>query len=166
MKEFVILVDDKDKELGSCEKLEAHERALLHRAFSILVFNSKGELMLQQRAKSKYHCGGLWSNTCCGHPRPGESLADATKRRLMEEMGFECPLSEVKTLIYKVKFDNGLTENEFLHVFRGVFDCRPKINPDEADDWKWISMGKLKKDIQLHPEKYSYWFKLILKKLF
>lgn len=165
MKELVVLVDDKDKELGACEKLETHQKALLHRAFSIFVFNSKGEMMLQQRAKSKYHCGGLWSNACCGHPRPGESLADATKRRLMEEMGFECPLSEVKTLIYRVKFDNGLTEHEFLHVFRGLFDGVPKINPEEADDWKWIGLEELKEDIKVNPEKYTYWFKLVLEKI-
>ncbi|VVB81817.1 Isopentenyl-diphosphate Delta-isomerase [uncultured archaeon] len=164
--ESVILVDENDKELGVGEKLETHQRALLHRAFSILVFNSKGEMMLQQRAKSKYHCGGLWSNACCGHPRPGESLADAAKRRLREEMGFECALQEIKTFIYKVKFDNGLTEHEFLHVFKGLFDGFPKINPAEADDWKWIGMQELKNDIEQNPDKYSYWFKLILRKLF
>ncbi|MBW2969766.1 isopentenyl-diphosphate Delta-isomerase [Candidatus Woesearchaeota archaeon] len=165
MKEFVILVDENDTEIGSCEKLECHEKALLHRAFSILVFNSKNEIMLQQRAKSKYHCGGVWSNTCCGHPRPGESIEAAAKRRLMEEMGFECPLSEIKTFIYKIKFDNGLTEHEFLHVFKGLFDGVPVPNPEEADSWKWIAMGELKKDIKENPDKYSYWFKLILEKL-
>ena len=161
----LILVDEKDKELGFCEKMEAHENALLHRAFSILVFNSRGELMLQQRATKKYHCGGLWSNTCCGHPRPKESVLSAAKRRLMEEMGFECPLQEVKTFIYKVKFDNGLTEHEFLHVFKGNFDGFPKVNPDEADSWKWIGLKELKEDIKQNPDKYTYWFKLILDRL-
>lgn len=165
MKELLILVDENDREIGNCEKMETHEKTLLHRAFSILVFNSKGELMLQQRARSKYHCGGLWSNTCCGHPRPGESIEAAAKRRLKEEMGFECPLEEVKTFIYKVKFDNGLTEHEFLHVFRGLFDGVPVPNPDEADSWKWIGMDELKKDIKENPDMYSYWFKLILEKL-
>lgn len=165
MKEFVVLVDEKDNEVGTGEKLETHQKALLHRAFSILVFNSRGEMMLQQRAKSKYHCGGLWSNACCGHPRPGEGVDSAAKRRLMEEMGFECDLQEVKTFIYRVKFDNGLAENEFLHVFRGNFDGLPKINSDEADDWKWIGMDELREDIKQNPGKYSYWFKLILEKL-
>ncbi len=163
----IILVDENDREIGHEEKLCAHEKGLLHRAFSILVYNSKNEILLQQRAKSKYHCGGLWSNTCCSHPRKGESLDAAIHRRLKEEMGFDCELQKVTSFIYKTAFDNGLTEHEFLHVFVVKFDGKPAINPGEADDWKWVAIGELRKDAQNNPEKYTYWFKLILeKKLF
>jgi len=164
MSEHVILVDEKDNQIGTAEKLDAHKKGVLHRAFSIIVFNSNGEMMLQQRAKTKYHSGGLWTNTCCGHPRPNEDLLTAAHRRLKEENGFDCELAKLFEYTYQVKLDKRLTENEFLHVFKGVFDGVPKLNPEEAADWKWISMEDLRKDIELHPENYTQWFKLTLDK--
>lgn len=165
MRDEIILVDENDCEIGVEEKMCAHEKGLLHRAFSILVFNSENEILLQQRAKSKYHCGGLWSNTCCSHPRKGEALDAVIHRRLKEEMGFDCELNKVTSFIYKTTFDNGLTEHEYLHVFAGKFDGKPVPNPQEADDWKWMSLDELRKDIQENSEKYTYWFKLILEKI-
>jgi len=166
MEEKIILVDKNDNQVGIEEKLKAHQNGgKLHRAFSIFVFNSKGELMLQKRAKTKYHCPGLWTNTCCSHPRPGEELEDAAHRRLKEEMGFDCELKEDFDFIYKAKFDNGLTEWEFDHVFLGQYDGSPRINPNEADDWKWIKMRDLKKDIKANPRNYTPWFKIALEKL-
>ena len=154
----VVLVDANDQELGTLEKLEDHKNGLLHRAFSIFIFNSQGELMLQQRATSKYHCGGLWTNTTCSHPAPGEKTLDAAHRRLKEEMGFDCELNEIFSFTYKKTFENGLTEHEFDHVFIGYYDNDPKINTKEADSWKWISIEKLQTDIKNHPESYTYWF--------
>ncbi len=162
----VILVDEKDNSIGVMEKLEAHKNGgRLHRAFSIFVFNKKGEMLLQHRAKSKYHCGGLWTNTCCSHPSPNEDTADAVHRRLKEEMGFDCDLNEILSFIYKAKVNNELTEWEFDHVFIGNFDREIKINPEEADDFKWISTDDLKKDIKKNPEKYTPWFKIILERV-
>jgi len=163
--ESLILVDEKDNQVGTCEKLAAHQQGKLHRAFSILVFNSKGEMMLQRRAKTKYHCGDLWTNTCCGHPRPGEDLLAAARRRLKEEMGFDCELHKLFDYIYKVKLDNGMTEYEFLHVYKGIFDGVPKINPEEADDWKWADVGRIRKAVSLNPIEYSPWFRLTLERL-
>ena len=165
MEERVILVDQEDNELGTEEKMKAHEQALLHRAFSIFIFNSKGELLLQKRAEGKYHCPGLWTNTCCSHPRPGESLEEAVQRKLKQEMGFTTPLKEAFTFIYKVSFENGLTEHELDHVFLGTFDGNPEPNPEEVGEWKWISPEKLKEDVQEHPEKYTHWFKTSLDKV-
>ena len=165
MTEQVILVDETDNQVGVGEKLETHQQGKLHRAFSIIIFNSKGEMMLQQRAKSKYHCGGLWTNTCCGHPRPSEDLLDAMKRRLQEEMGFTCDLTKMFEYRYTVKFDNGLTENEFLHVYRGTFDGNPVVNPEEADDWNWISLQNVREDVKNHPDRYTHWFKLSLERI-
>ncbi len=165
MTDDLILVDEHDKQIGTAEKMRVHEKGLLHRAFSILVLNSKNEILLQQRAKSKYHCGGLWTNTCCSHPRNGELLDAATHRRLKEEMGFDCELKKTANFIYKVKFANGLTEHEHLHVFTGLFDGKCSPNPEEADDCKWISQEELRKDVEKNPEKYTYWFSLILEKL-
>ncbi len=161
----LILVDENDKEVGFEEKLKAHQNGgKLHRAFSIFIFNSKGELLLQQRAKGKYHSALLWTNTCCGHPRPGESIEAQASRRLKEEMGFEYVLTEKFSFKYKVDFENGLSENEFDHIFFGKFDGAPKPDPNEAADWKWIGIEELKKDIKENPEKYTYWFKLCLDK--
>ncbi|MBU1201144.1 MAG: isopentenyl-diphosphate Delta-isomerase [Nanoarchaeota archaeon] len=165
MVEYVILVDENDKEVGIEEKMDAHIKRKLHRAFSIFVYNSKGELLLQQREKSKYHCGGLWTNTCCSHPRPGEELKDAIHRRLKEEMGFDCELKEKFSFLYKAKFDNGLTENELDHVFVGFSDKTPNINLQEVEDYKLISISDLKKDILKNPDDYTSWFKMALKKL-
>jgi isopentenyl-diphosphate delta-isomerase len=165
MREEVILVDDKDRQVGAGEKLDTHRKGILHRGFSIFIFNSKGEMMLQKRAMMKYHGAGLWSNACCGHPRPGEDLMSAMKRRLREEMGFECKLERMFDFIYKVQLDKGMMEHEFLHVYKGIFDGVPKVNPDEADDWKWVSMDDLRKDMGENPDSYSAWFKLSMEKL-
>jgi len=157
----VIIVDKKDNQIGIEEKLAAHLKGKLHRAFSVFIFNSKGEMLLQKRAKSKYHSGGLWTNTCCSHPRPNQNLKDEAKKRLKEEMGIECDLKEISSFIYKVNLGN-LTEHEFDHLFLGKFDGDPKPNKEEAEDWKWVSPKELRKDVKENPEKYTYWFKIIL----
>lgn len=164
MSEQIILVDENDQEVGIGEKMEVHRKALLHRAFSILVFNDNYELLIQQRAKSKYHCPGIWANTCCSHPRAGEKLEDAIHRRLPEEMGFDCELQEKFSFIYKAEFDNGLTEYEYDHVFIGYYNGEIIPNKEEVDHYKWISMEDLKKDIKKEPNKYAPWFKIIIDK--
>ena len=163
MKEHVILVDEQDNPIGLMEKIEAHEKALLHRAFSVFVFNEKNELMLQQRAAEKYHSPLLWTNTCCSHQRDGESNIEAGKRRLQEEMGFSCELEELFSFIYKAPFDNGLTEHELDHVMIGRFSDEPIINPEEVASYKWMPLEEVKSDIENHPEKYTAWFKIIFK---
>ncbi|MHC9087164.1 isopentenyl-diphosphate Delta-isomerase [Tenacibaculum mesophilum] len=163
MKEQVILVDQQDNPIGLMEKIEAHEKALLHRAFSVFVFNDKNELMLQQRAAEKYHSPLLWTNTCCSHQRDGESNIEAGKRRLQEEMGFSCELEEVFSFIYKAPFDNGLTEHEYDHVMIGRFNDEPIVNPEEVASYKWMPLEEVKNDIENHPEKYTAWFKIIFK---
>lgn len=145
------------------EKIEAHEKALLHRAFSVFVFNNKNELMLQQRAAEKYHSPLLWTNTCCSHQRDGESNIEAGKRRLQEEMGFSCELEEVFSFIYKAPFDNGLTEHEYDHVMIGRFNDEPIVNPEEVASYKWMPLEEVKNDIENHPEEYTAWFKIIFK---
>ena len=159
-KEKVILVDENDNQVGLMPKLEAHQKGLLHRAFSIFIFNSKYELLLQKRASSKYHSGGLWTNTCCSHPREGEEILDAAKRRLIEEMGIETSLRKVHDFIYKAELDNNLTEHEFDHVFYGIYNEDPIINKDEADDFKWIDMDSLNEDIKTNGDNYTIWFKI------
>lgn len=159
--EKVILVNEKDEQIGLMPKMEAHEKALLHRAFSVFVFNDKNELMIQQRAHGKYHSPGLWTNTCCSHQRVGESNVDAGKRRLQEEMGFSTDLKDTISFIYKAPFDNGLTEHEFDHILIGKFEGEPNLNPDEASDWKWVSLDELKKDMTENPDRYTEWFKII-----
>ncbi|MGB5242406.1 MAG: isopentenyl-diphosphate Delta-isomerase [Lutimonas sp.] len=161
MEEKVILVDKEDKQIGTMPKLEAHEKALLHRAFSVFIFNEKGELMLQRRALHKYHSPGLWTNTCCSHQRVGETNIEAGKRRLFEEMGFSCELEDTFWFIYKATFDNGLTEHELDHVMIGKYNAEPKINPDEVAEYKWMTLDDLKTDMKDHPEKYTAWFKII-----
>lgn len=163
--EPVVLVDEKDNEIGTALKLEAHQRGLLHRAFSVFVFNSKGELMLQKRAASKYHSGSLWSNTCCSHPFPGEPVDVAAQRRLQEEMGFTCDLDNSFSFIYKAELDNDLTEHEYDHVFIGHSDMQPRINPDEVEDWKWMSLDELKADMQRYPGKYTMWLKIVFEQV-
>ncbi len=158
--EMVILVDENDKVIGSEEKMKTHREGKLHRAFSIFVFNSKGETLLQKRAKIKYHSGGLWSNACCSHPRPGENLEDAVHRRLKEEMGFDCDLQKVFHFVYKTNLDNNLTEHEFDHVFIGHYDGGVEINPNEVEDFKWINIDALKESMEKHPENYTEWFKI------
>ena len=158
--EKVILVDKNDNQVGLMPKLEAHEKGLLHRAFSIFIFNSRYELLLQKRASSKYHSGGLWTNTCCSHPREGEDTLDAANRRLDEEMGIKTSLRKVYDFIYKAELDNQLTEHEFDHVFYGVFDNDPILNKDEAEDFKWVDMETLNNDIIKNEDNYTVWFKI------
>lgn len=164
--EHVILVDEADNEIGTEEKLKAHKEGKLHRAFSIFVFNSEGKLLLQQRALSKYHCPGLWANTCCSHPRPNETVEAAAHRRLVEEMGFDCPLKEIFSFTYKAKFDNGLMEHEFDHILLGRFDGTPKANPEEVESWKWVGIDELKQDINANPGRYAYWFRISFERAF
>ena len=164
--ELVILVNENDEQIGLMPKMEAHEKALLHRAFSVFVFNDYNELMLQQRAMHKYHSPGLWTNTCCSHQREGESNIQAGKRRLQEEMGFVTDLKEVISFIYKAPFDNGLTEHEFDHVIIGNYNNKPIINPDEVADWKWMSLEAIKADMEVNPELYTAWFKIIFEKFY
>jgi len=164
--EQVILVDKNDQPIGTMPKMEAHEKALLHRAFSVFVMNGKGETMLQQRAAHKYHSPLLWTNTCCSHQRVGESNIEAGKRRLQEEMGFVTELEELFSFTYKAAFDNGLTEHEFDHVMIGSFEGTPNINPDEVADWQWVKPEDVKIDIENNPEKYTAWFKIIFEKFY
>lgn len=161
--EQVILVNENDEQLGLMPKMEAHEKARLHRAFSVFVFNDDGELLLQQRAADKYHSPTLWTNTCCSHQRDGESNIEAGKRRLQEEMGFVCDLKEVFWFVYKAPFDNGLTEHELDHVMVGYFNGYPEINKDEVESYKWMTLEDVKTDIKNHPEYYTEWFKIIFK---
>ena len=158
--EKVILVDKNDNQIGFMPKLEAHQKGVLHRAFSIFIFNNKYELLLQKRASSKYHSGGLWTNTCCSHPREDEDILDAAKRRLNEEMGIETSLRKVHDFIYKAELDNDLIEHEFDHVFYGIYNEDPIINKDEADDFKWIDMDSLNEDIKTNGDNYTIWFKI------
>ena len=159
--EKVILVDESDKEIGSAEKLGAHKKGLLHRAFSILIFNSKGEMLLQKRAKNKYHSGGLWTNACCSHPRPGEKTIIAANRRLKEELGLETKLSELYSFLYKANLED-LIEHELDHVFIGKSDDLPKPNRNEFEDFKYMNMEDLRRNIADNPENYTYWFKKII----
>ena len=163
--EQVILVDEQDRPIGLMEKQAAHIGPHLHRAFSVFIFNSKGELLLQQRALSKYHSPGLWTNTCCSHPRAGESLEEATSRRLKEEMGMSCPIHEVYTFIYMAPVGQGLTEHEFDHVFIGQSDDIPAINTEEVASWKYMSIDDLEKDIELYPGLYTEWFKITFEEM-
>ena len=158
--ENVILVDEKDNQVGLMPKLEAHQKGLLHRAFSVFIFNSDYKLLLQKRASSKYHSGGLWTNTCCSHPRDGEDTIDAANRRLNEEMGIKTSLRKVFDFIYTAELDNNLIENEFDHVLYGVYDIDPILNKEEAEDFKWIDMETLKNDIENNTDQYTVWFKI------
>ncbi len=160
--EHVILVDAQDREIGTMEKMEAHRKGLLHRAFSIVIFNSAGEMLLQQRAKEKYHSGGLWTNACCSHPRPGELIEEAGKRKLLQEMGISCHLNYSHKFVYKVELDNGLTEYEWDYVLVGYYDGAPDINLNEAQAWKYESLESIRNDVKHHPENYTSWFKLII----
>lgn len=163
--EQVILVNEHDVPVGLMEKQAAHIEPHLHRAFSIFLFNSKGELLMQQRALTKYHSPGLWTNTCCSHPRDGETVLEAASRRLWEEMGMHCEMREVYTFIYKALVGKGLTEHEFDHVLIGQSDDLPNINREEVVAWKYMSLNALKKDIQLHPEHYTEWFKITFEEM-
>ena len=161
IEENVILVNRNDEQIGLMPKLEAHEKAVLHRAFSVFILNSKNEIMLQQRAHQKYHSPLLWTNTCCSHQREGESNIEAGSRRLFEEMGFKTELKELFHFIYKAPFDNGLTEHELDHVMIGYYNENPFINLEEVEDWKWMKIEDIKEDIEKHPKIYTVWFKII-----
>ena len=165
VKEFVIIVDKKDREIGTMEKMEAHRQGLLHRAFSIFIFNSKNEMLLQKRAIHKYHSGGLWTNACCSHPRPGEDLNNATQRRLIEEMNIVCPLKKAFSFIYKKEVDNYLIEHELDHIYIGTFDGEPIPNEEEVIEWKFCDVEKIKKDLKQNPSNYTEWFKIGLEKV-
>lgn len=161
MKEKVILVNERDEPLGLMEKMEAHEKGLLHRAFSVFVVDDENNLLLQQRAIIKYHSGGLWTNTCCSHPRQNETTLEAAHRRLIEEMGFDCDLKPLTTFIYKAELDHGLTEHELDHVFIGQWRGRPLINKEEVENFKWMHVDDVEADIAANPDKYTAWFKII-----
>ncbi|MDR1876249.1 MAG: isopentenyl-diphosphate Delta-isomerase [Flavobacteriaceae bacterium] len=164
MREYVILVNENDEVTGEMEKQEAHVKGLLHRAFSIFIFNNKKELLIQQRAKAKYHSPLQWTNTCCSHPKKGETCLEAAHRRLQEELGFDCILSEKFHFIYKAKVGGGLTEHEFDRVFVGHYDNDVELNPLEVESIRWITLSDLKKEIAHHPENFTEWFKIIFDK--
>jgi len=163
--EFVVLVDEHDNPTGLMEKMQAHREAVLHRAFSVFLFNSKSELMLQQRALSKYHSPGLWTNTCCSHPREAETVKQAASRRLLEEMGMKADVDQVFWFIYKADVGQGLTEHELDHVLIGYTDKEPVINPDEVESWKFESLDNIKKSMGQYPELYTVWFRIIFERV-
>jgi isopentenyl-diphosphate delta-isomerase len=161
----LILVDENDHETGTEDKLAAHLNGLLHRAFSVLIFDAKGNILLQKRAAAKYHSAGLWTNTCCSHPAPREDTKAAAIKRLQSEMGFTTDLKKAFEFTYKTELENGITEHEYDHVFTGTWEGTPTPNPAEASDWKWISREELDEDIKSYPEQYTFWFKLIMERL-
>ena len=163
--EYVILVDENDQQTGLMEKMEAHEKGLLHRAFSVFVFNDQNQLLLHQRAAEKYHSGGLWTNTCCSHPREQESITDAGKRRLQEEMGFTCAVEPVFSFIYKADLDGGMIEHELDHVLIGRYNAAPVPNPAEVMDWKYVDLEEIVEDLSSYPEKYTAWFRIVFDKV-
>lgn len=164
--EEVILVTPEDQVLGTMPKMEAHEKAVLHRAFSVFVMNDRGETMLQQRAGHKYHSPLLWTNTCCSHQRLGETNIEAGKRRLMEEMGFQTDLKELFSFIYKAPFDNGLTEHELDHVLLGYYSGSPEVNPEEVAAWKWMGLEEIRQELEESPENYTAWFRIIFNRFY
>ncbi len=166
IEEQVVLVNEQDQEIGTMPKMEAHEKAVLHRAFSVFIMNKNGETMLQRRADHKYHSPSLWTNTCCSHQRKGETNLEAGRRRLQEEMGFTAELKELFWFIYKAPFDNGLTEHELDHVLLGFYEDEPIINKEEVSEWKWMLPEKIKQDIIEYPENYTVWFKIIFEKFY
>ncbi len=156
------MVDRWDKEIGTMEKMEAHKKGILHRAFSVLLFDQSGKMLLQKRSKNKYHSGGLWTNACCSHPLPGEKIESATRRRLQEEMGIDIQPTFSHTFIYKAALGDDLVEHELDHVFVGTFSGNPAINKTEVEDWKYVDIEWLKRDMATHPDSYTVWFKLIV----
>ncbi len=160
--EQVILVDEHDRELGASEKLRAHTEGALHRAFSVFIFDRRGRLLLQKRAHGKYHSAGLWSNTACGHPRPGEATGEAARRRLREEMSLDCDLREAFEFLYRVELDGALVEHEYDHVFVGTHEGEPAPDPSEVEDWRWMEMDALRRGLREEPHHYSYWLKLVV----
>ena len=161
----VILVDEQDSPLGTMEKIEVHEKALLHRAFSVFIFNDKKEMLLQKRAVRKYHSASLWTNACCSHPKPGEDTIAAAQKRLQEEMGFTIGLQKAFEFIYKAPFENGLTEHEFDHVLIGSYSGEISPNPDEVSDYCFMRLPEIDQSIQSHPAKYTEWFKIAFPKV-
>ena len=157
--EQVVLVNENDEAIGVEEKIRAHQIGALHRAFSVFVFNASGQLLLQKRALTKYHSRGLWSNTCCGHPRPGETVERASRRRLNEEMGFDSELRKLFDFVYRARVEDGLTEHEYDHIFVGRFDGVPRADFTEVAEWKWMDLATLRVDLEEHPESYTYWFR-------
>jgi isopentenyl-diphosphate delta-isomerase len=166
MEEKVILVSPQDEVLGTMPKMEAHQKAVLHRAFSVFIMNDQGETLLQQRAAGKYHSPLLWTNTCCSHQRIGETNIEAGRRRLQEEMGFQTELHELFSFIYKAPFDNGLTEHELDHVLLGHYKEEPQVNPDEVASWKWMGLEDIKTDLERNPDSYTAWFKIIYNRFY
>ncbi|MDD5306056.1 MAG: isopentenyl-diphosphate Delta-isomerase [Deltaproteobacteria bacterium] len=165
MDEILILVDENDRQIGIGEKMDVHRRGVLHRCFSIFVFDGDGRVMLQKRAASKYHSGGLWTNTCCGHPRDGEDVSAAAHRRLREEMGFDCALDEIFTFIYRAELDHGLTEHELDHVYAGTYAGTLTPNPGEADGYSWEPIALVRSDMAAHPERYTVWSRIAVAEL-
>ncbi len=163
--EYVILVNKNDLPLGTMEKMEAHEKGVLHRAFSVFIFNSEGKMLLQRRALEKYHSPGLWTNTVCSHPRAGEKTLDAVHRRMKEEMGFDCDVEEAFSFVYNANVGDGLREHEYDHVFVGVSNSIPKPNPEEVGDWKYMDFNEVLDDIKTNPDNYTEWFKIAMKEL-
>jgi isopentenyl-diphosphate delta-isomerase len=161
-REEVVLISAEDVAYGSMEKIQAHREGLLHRAFSVLIINDAGEMLIHQRALGKYHSAGAWSNACCGHPRPNETTQTAAERRLHEEMGFTVPLKKLYHFTYKTDLGNGLSEHEFDHVFLGVYNNAPLPNPTEVADWRYVSIDRLQQELKLKPEQFSFWFRLIM----
>lgn len=161
----VILVDKNDRQIGTAGKMEAHHKGLLHRAVSVFIVNSRGEWILQKRAHDKYHSNGLWTNTCCTHPNPGETVEDSAQRRLMEEMGIKCDLIKLFTFIYREKLDRELTEHELDHVFLGITDNLPVINTQEVEEWEAVSYNDLHDDIRKNPSDYTFWFREIYERV-
>lgn len=158
--ELVILVDQQDNIKGTMEKMLAHKKGLLHRAFSVFVFNDEGDMLLQRRALTKYHSPGLWTNACCSHPRPTETVHEAATRRLHEEMGFSCITEELFSFVYRSEFENGLTEHEFDHVLIGQYNLAPIINRDEVEEWKWLSLPEVSFELAKYPETFTVWFRI------
>ncbi len=163
--EYVILVDEQDHELGLMEKMQAHHEGKLHRALSVFVFNSKKEMLLQKRANSKYHSPGLWTNTCCSHPRKNETVESAANRRLQEEMGMGCELNYRFNFIYKAQLENNLIEHELDYVYTGYSDALPVPNPEEVSAYRYASIEEIEKDIKLNQQNYTVWFTLIFERV-
>lgn len=164
--EFIIQVNESDEEIGTIEKLEAHQKGVLHRAFSIFIFNSKKELLIQKRAKNKYHSGGLWTNTCCSHPHPQEPIEKTLESKLMQEMGIKATFSHQFHFIYRCEFENQLIEHELDHVYFGFTDDKPQPNPEEAEDWKYVNMDDLKMDINSKPNDYTVWLQICFERVY
>tara|TARA_X000001036_G_scaffold433901_1_gene472343 strand:- start:299 stop:820 length:522 start_codon:yes stop_codon:yes gene_type:complete len=164
--EILILVDDNDNQIGTMAKMEVHRKGLLHRAFSVFIINKKNELLLQQRAFSKYHSPGLWTNTCCSHQNEGETSIEAAKRRLNQEMGMSTSLEFLFSFIYKAEFQNGLIEHEYDHVIIGRSNQEPKVDKNEVESWKWVSVDLILKDLEVNQDKYTVWFKIIFKQFY